>query len=81
MKQGHDRFGRTVSPGDRAELFRVVNGPTGGEALGWQGGIPGAVRKVSDGGRLLIEHDQRTRYAAPYDVFAEWQRPEVVVKL
>jgi hypothetical protein len=80
VRPGHDRFGNPLVPGDRAELFPVVNGDTGGEALGWKGGIPGVVREISNSGCLLIEHDQRTQYAPPYDVVAEWQWPNTVVK-
>lgn len=80
MRQGHDRFGNVVSPGDRAEIFRVAGGSTGGDALGWTGGIPGTVREVDSSGWLLVELDERSSYPPPYDIKREWSAPTMLVK-
>ncbi|MFE0699424.1 hypothetical protein [Streptomyces sp. NPDC058872] len=65
------------------EIFRVVNGPTGGDALGWRGGIPGTVAVVDDPqypGRVLVELDAPTGYAAPHDKVREWAPTDTVVR-
>jgi hypothetical protein len=81
MRSGHDHFGRTVVPGDRVELFRVAVGSTGGDALGWKGGIPGTVKGIDGAGRVLVEHDERATYQAPHDIKWEWSNPAVLVKV
>ncbi|WP_369189067.1 hypothetical protein [Streptomyces sp. R08] len=78
-----DHFGNVLEAGDAVEIFRVFNGPTGGDALGWQGGIPGKVVTVTDPqypGRVLVELDKPTGYRAPHDKAREWTEPYTVVK-
>lgn len=80
--QTYDRFGRILAIGDRVEFFRVAGGSTGGNALGWTGGMKGTIRELGGQlGSVLIEHDKRTAYAAPYDVEREWGHTDTVVKI
>ncbi|MEU9388660.1 hypothetical protein AB0D86_01500 [Streptomyces sp. NPDC048324] len=78
-----DHFGTPLEAGDAVELFRVSGGPTGGDALGWRGGIPGKVATVNDPqypGRVLVELDKPTGYPAPYDKAREWAELSTTVK-
>lgn len=80
MRQGHDRFGNVVSPGDRVEIFRVALSDVGGDALGWKDGMPGVVQEIDSAGRILVELDERSSYPPPYDIQREWSNPSVLVK-
>lgn len=80
--QKYDRNGEPLEIGDRVEYFRVSGGDTGGEALGWKGGMPCTVRKFGGpAGHILLEHDERAPYPPPYDVTQEWGESRVIVKM
>jgi len=77
-----DHFGAPLSQGDHVEFFRVVNGATGGDALGWRKGIPGCVAEFGGptGAEVLVELDGETGYAAPNNKEREWSRPYLIVR-
>lgn len=78
----YDHFGKVVQVGDRVEIFRVHGGSTGGDALGWKGGIPGTVRELGGPcGSYLVELDERAPYAPPRDVKKEWADPRTTVRI
>lgn len=79
-----DHNGQPLSVGDCVEWFSVVGGPSGGDALGWQGGAPGKVAELGDAqrpaGMVLVELDKRQPYPAPNDKVLVWADPYRVVK-
>ncbi|MFB8107272.1 hypothetical protein ACFC3O_31445 [Streptomyces sp. NPDC056007] len=79
-----DHFGNVLELGDAVEIFRVSGGATGGDALGWRGGIPGKVVALNDPQnprQVLVELDKPTNYPPPYDKAQEWTELRTVVRV
>ncbi|MFF4424152.1 hypothetical protein ACFY04_25780 [Streptomyces sp. NPDC001549] len=79
-----DHNGQPLNVGDRVEYFSVINGPSGGDALGWQGGDSGTVAELGGtgypAGMVLVEMDKGTQYPAPHDKVRVWADGYRVVK-